>query len=162
VRALCLVLCTLLAGACALSSPDHFYALDSENSPALKARSAFAMQINLHVSLPMMVDRSEIILSNANGVSILEHERWAAPLPEQFSTTLGQDIEARRPDVIVASRGVSQPDGNHLGRDRGAIPAQGVGSAHAGPLARATRRRSYARTGDLYLASDRRRLPRPD
>jgi uncharacterized lipoprotein YmbA len=111
VRSLCVVLCAVLAGACALSRPDHFYALGSENSQVLKARSDFAMQINLHVSLPLMVDRSEMVLNDTSGVIILEHERWAAPLSEQLSTTLGQAIEARRQDVIVASRSVSQPDG---------------------------------------------------
>ncbi len=107
----CFALCSVLAGACALSSPDHFHALDAENSHSLEARTAFARQINLHVSLPVMVDRSEMVLSGSTGMTILEHERWAAPLSEQLGTTLGQDIEARRQDVIVASRSVSFAEG---------------------------------------------------
>jgi uncharacterized lipoprotein YmbA len=108
---LCLALCTLLASACALSRPDHFYALAPQSAQSLAARSAFAMQINLRVSLPAMVDRSEIVLRDSSSMTILEHERWAAPLLDQFSTTLGQDVESRRQDLIVASRSVSQPDG---------------------------------------------------
>ena len=109
-KQLCILLCALL-GSCALSSHDHFYALDVRSSHALEARSAFVMQVNLRVSLPVMVDRSELVLGDSAGVSILEHERWAGPLSEQVTTTLGQDIEARRQNVIVASRSVSQPDG---------------------------------------------------
>jgi uncharacterized protein len=99
-----------MAGGCALSRPDHFYALNAGGTEGLQARSAFSMQVSVRVSLPIMVDRSEMVLSHAGGVSILEHERWAAPLSEQFSSVLGQDIEARRQDVIVTSRSIAQPD----------------------------------------------------
>jgi uncharacterized lipoprotein YmbA len=98
-----------LAGGCVLARPDHFYVLDSGHPEGLAARSAFAMQVNLRVSLPVLVDRSELVLVNSNGVKILEHERWAAPLAEQFTSVLGQDIETRREDVILASRSIGQP-----------------------------------------------------
>jgi uncharacterized lipoprotein YmbA len=38
-------------------------------------------------------------------VAVMEHERWAAPLADLMSTTLRQDIERRRGDVAVLSRG---------------------------------------------------------
>jgi uncharacterized lipoprotein YmbA len=102
--------CALLVSGCLLGRPDHFYALDAGRSQPLEARSNFAMQVNLRVTLPVMVDRSEMVLSSPGGVTILEHERWAAPLSEQFSSVLGQVIEARRQGVIVTSRGIAQPD----------------------------------------------------
>jgi uncharacterized protein len=100
----------VLAGGCALSRPDHFYVLGATTAQELQPRSAFSMQVTVRVSLPIMVDRSEMVLSRAAGVTILEHERWAAPLAEQFGNVLGQDIEARRQDIIVTSRAIAQPD----------------------------------------------------
>jgi uncharacterized lipoprotein YmbA len=98
-----------LLGGCVLNRPDHFYVLDPGHPAELPARSAFAMQVNLRVSLPTLVDRSELVLTNPKGVAILEHERWAAPLTDQFTRVLGQDIEARREDIILASRSIAQP-----------------------------------------------------
>ncbi len=108
-RVLSLLICAALASGCALDRPDHFYVLDAGQPKELPARSAFAMQVILRVSLPTLVDRSAMVLANPNGVTILEHERWAAPLAEQFTSVLGQDIEARRQDVILASRTIAQP-----------------------------------------------------
>ena len=106
-----LMSCSLMVSGCLSGRPDHFYALDSRRAEQLQARSNFAMQVNLRVSLPVMVDRSELVLNNPDGIVILEHERWAAPLSEQFNTVLGQDIEARRQGVIVTSRSTVEPDG---------------------------------------------------
>ena len=108
-RLMSLLICAALASGCALNRPDHFYVLDTGHPKELAARGAFAMQVNLRVSLPTLVDRSAMVLANPSGVTILEHERWAAPLAEQFTSLLGQDIEARRQDVILASRGIAQP-----------------------------------------------------
>jgi uncharacterized lipoprotein YmbA len=106
-RASLMVVC-LLAG-CAISRPDHFHALSSTAAARLEPRTNFSIQVNLRVSLPLMVDRSELVVSRPGGVSILEHERWAAPLADQFAGVLGQDIEARRQDVLVTSRAIAQP-----------------------------------------------------
>ena len=105
------VICLVLACGCALSRPDHFHALAADGPRPPQTQSAFVMQVNLRVSLPMMVDRSELVLNDAAGVTILEHERWAAPLGDQFANVLGQDIEARRPDAIVTSRSISNNGG---------------------------------------------------
>jgi uncharacterized lipoprotein YmbA len=52
------------------------------------------------------MDRNEMVLSTSrNGIVILDHERWAAPLADQVSQTLARDIEGRRPDVFVGDRG---------------------------------------------------------
>lgn len=110
-RSLWLLSYGLLAAGCVSSHPDRFYALDAARTEQLPARSKFAMQVNLRVSLPLIVNRNEIVLSSPNGVIILEHERWAAPLSEQFNSVLGQDIEARRQGVLIASRSIAEPEG---------------------------------------------------
>jgi uncharacterized lipoprotein YmbA len=52
------------------------------------------------------VDRAEIVLnSSADTVTVLEHERWGAPLADLVSQTLAQDIERRRGDVLVGRAG---------------------------------------------------------
>jgi uncharacterized lipoprotein YmbA len=109
VRLLSFMICAVLASGCAFNRPDHFYVLDAGHPKEVAARSAFAIQVNLRVSLPTLVDRSAMVLANPTGVTILEHERWASPLAEQFTSVLGQDIEARRQDVILASRSIAQP-----------------------------------------------------
>jgi len=98
----------MLAGGCAIGRPDHFHALDAGNLASVGAKSHFVMQVKLRVSLPTMVDRDEMVLSNPGGVTILEHERWASPLSEQFTSVLGQDLEERRPNVLVTSRNLAQ------------------------------------------------------
>jgi uncharacterized protein len=105
----CLFAALALISGCALNRPDHFHMLDSANPRTLDARTTFATQVTLRVSLPIFVDRSELVLLNSGGVQILEHERWAAPLGDQIVSVLGQDIEARRENVIVASRRVADP-----------------------------------------------------
>jgi uncharacterized protein len=97
----------LLAG-CAAHQPDHFYALAAEPAQPAAARGGFTRQISLHVSLPSLVDRGELVLSSRGNVSILEHERWASPLLDQFSSTLGLDLEARRPDLLITDRSLEQ------------------------------------------------------
>jgi uncharacterized lipoprotein YmbA len=102
-------LLALLSG-CALNRPDHFYVLDSADRKPLQPRTAFAAQFTLRVTLPVLVDRSEMVLIKRDGgVHILEHERWAAPLNDQVTAVLGEDIEARREDVIMATRRIAQP-----------------------------------------------------
>jgi len=95
---------------CAFNRPDHFYVLDSASARTLEPRTTFATQVALRVALPSLVDRNEMVLVDADGVEILEHERWAAPLVDQVAGVLGRDIESRRENVIVGSRHIAQPD----------------------------------------------------
>jgi len=106
----CLLGLLALLSGCALNRPDHFYVLDSADRKALEPRTAFAAQFTLHVTLPVLVDRSEmVVMKRDGGVHILEHERWAAPLSDQVTTVLGEDIEARREDVILSTRRIAPP-----------------------------------------------------
>jgi uncharacterized protein len=90
---------------CVSRQRDHFYVLDAHSPGAPLSRVGFERQITLRISLPSIVDRPEIVLTTSSGVAVLEHERWAAPLAELMTTTLGQDIEQHRADVVVVNRG---------------------------------------------------------
>jgi hypothetical protein len=57
--------------------------------------------VTLQVTVPSLMDRNEMVLASADGVSVLDHERWGAPLADLVTATLGQDIERRRSDVVV-------------------------------------------------------------
>jgi uncharacterized lipoprotein YmbA len=98
----------MLICGCALNRPDHFYVLGAGNPRTLDPRTTFATQVTLRVTLPVLVDRSEMVFANPDGVQILEHERWAAPLGDQVTSVLGQDIEARREDLLVVPRPIAQ------------------------------------------------------
>ena len=101
--------CLCLLCACATVRPDHFYILSPQPQGAIAARTASATQVILRVSLPSLVDRSEMVLNTtADGITVLEHERWAAPLTDLVAQTLAEDIERRRADLLV-SQGVNHP-----------------------------------------------------
>lgn len=98
----------ILATACA-SKPDHFYTLDVLPAGDRPALAGTLLHVRLDVTVPSMVDRSEMVLTTVNnGVQILDHERWAAPLSDQVAQTLSRDIERRRPDVLVGDRRFDQ------------------------------------------------------
>ena len=96
--------------ACVTSRPDHFYILSPQPQGASIPRTTPATQVWLRVALPSLTDRSEMIINtSANGVMVLEHERWAAPLTDLMTQTLARDIERRRSDILVADPSVRQP-----------------------------------------------------
>jgi uncharacterized lipoprotein YmbA len=96
--------------ACASIHPDHFYALQALPSAPTDARDQLPTEVSLGITLPSMVDRSQVVLSEGNGIVLLEHERWASPLSDQLGQVLGQDLEQRRTDVLITSRPLSQAD----------------------------------------------------
>jgi uncharacterized lipoprotein YmbA len=50
-----------------------------------------------------------ILNTSTNGVIVLEHERWAAPLADLVTQTLSRDLERRRSDMLVADQSGSHP-----------------------------------------------------
>jgi uncharacterized lipoprotein YmbA len=99
-----------LLGACASSRPDHFYILSVQPPGKTEARAAGAAQAILKVTLPSLVDRSEIVINtSAEGVAVLEHERWAAPPADLIEQTLAEDIERRRADLVIGGRSSFRP-----------------------------------------------------
>jgi uncharacterized protein len=113
VRLLLPALCTVtLLGACASRQPDQFYILSVQPQGVTEARTTPATQVTLRMTLPSLVDRPEMILNtSADGVTVLEHERWAAPLADLATQTLARDIERRRLDVLVADSGIDRSGG---------------------------------------------------
>jgi uncharacterized lipoprotein YmbA len=114
VRLLLPALCTMsLLGACASSTPDHFYILSAQPPGVSPPRTTPATQVTLKVTLPSLVDRSEMILNTStDGVTVLEHERWGAPLADLATQTLARDIERRRLDLLVADSGSDRSGGS--------------------------------------------------
>ena len=100
----------LLISAC-VSGPDRFYSLQPVPAAAASARQQFIAEVSVRVSVPSVVDRNQIVLDVGSSMQVLEHERWASPLSDQLTTTLGQDLEQRRPDVLITSRPLSQGTG---------------------------------------------------
>jgi uncharacterized protein len=90
--------------ACVSRQRDHFYVLESQPAGPTTSRTQFDRQVTLQVTVPSLVDRNEMVLATPGGVAVLDHERWAAPLADLVTATLGQDIERRRNDVVVLPR----------------------------------------------------------
>ena len=101
-----LALCTIaLLAACATRQPDHFHVLSPQPAGAGNAQSGTRTLISLSVTLPSVIDRPEMVLNtSADGIVVLEHERWAAPLTDLVSQALARDIERRRSGLLVADR----------------------------------------------------------
>jgi uncharacterized lipoprotein YmbA len=112
VKAVLAAVCTLsLLSACATSRRDHFYILSVQPQGAIEARTAPATLVTLKVTLPSLVDRSEMILNTSvDGVIVLEHERWAAPPTDLVTQALARDLERRRADLLVADPNVNRPN----------------------------------------------------
>lgn len=92
--------------ACVAHQADHFYILNPQPQTASAARSAPLTQVTLKVALPSLVDRPEMVINtSAEGIAVLEHERWAAPLADLMTQTLARNIEQRRTDMLVANHG---------------------------------------------------------
>jgi hypothetical protein len=100
-KSLKLALSVLLLASCVTRQPDHFYVLDPQPAAIGTSRSQFDRQVTLRVTIPSLVDRAEMIIETSGGVSVMDHERWAAPLADMISGALSQDIERRRGDVVV-------------------------------------------------------------
>ena len=108
-KSLPLLVCVLiLAGGCVARQRDHFYVLDARPAGAGESRSQFDRQVVLSVTVPSLVDRGEMVLTADSGVTVLDHERWAAPLADLVTATLSRDIERRRADVVVLPRSADQ------------------------------------------------------
>jgi uncharacterized protein len=99
----CAVLVLLLAG-CVTRQRDNFYVLDPLPAAVPASRSQFDRQVTLRITIPSLVDRGEMVIAANGGVSVMDHERWAAPLVDMIGGALSRDIEQRRSDVVVLPR----------------------------------------------------------
>jgi uncharacterized lipoprotein YmbA len=99
----------IFLSACATHQADHFYVIDGQPGMARATNAPFTRQVTLRVSVPSLIDRAEMVVTSADGVAVVEHERWAAPLSDLISSTLSRDIEHRRDDVVVLPHRMDQP-----------------------------------------------------
>ena len=100
----------ILSAGCASRQRDHFYVLEAQPAGVRESRTQFDRQVTLRVTVPSLNDRAEMVLTTLNGVTVLDHERWAAPLADLITATLGEDLERRRGDVVVLPRSTAQAD----------------------------------------------------
>jgi uncharacterized protein len=107
VKGLSTALCVLgLLCACVAHQPDHFYILNPQPQGASAVRAPPLTQVTLKVAVPSLVDRPEMVLNtSADGIVVLEHERWAAPLADLMTEVLARNVEQRRSDMLVANHG---------------------------------------------------------
>jgi uncharacterized protein len=96
-------LCSCMSG-----RPDNFYILSPQPQAVTQSAAVPATPIVLRITLPSLVDRPEIVLNTSiDGVKVLDHDRWGAPLGDLVAQTLGQDIERRRGDLLVGVQGAA-------------------------------------------------------
>jgi uncharacterized protein len=100
-KAPAVILAVCVLSSCATSHVDHFYVIDAPPGSARESSSAFARQVTLQVSVPSLIDRAAMVITTPDGVAVLEHERWAAPLSDLITSALARDIERQRADVVV-------------------------------------------------------------
>ncbi len=91
----CLILCALaaLAAGCGSSPPSHFYVLSATATPGA-APSRLAVAVG-PVTVPAVVDRPEIVVSTGpNQLQLDEFNRWAAPLQDNLSRVIAENLVA--------------------------------------------------------------------
>ena len=92
-----LLLCGVMSlGACS-TVMTHYYTLMPTASTNPKAVSAANFQFEmLAVRMPVQVDQPQLVVRQGSGtLSILENERWSAPLADEFHDALTNQLEAR-------------------------------------------------------------------
>lgn len=86
---------TLGLAAC-VSAPTHYYTLVPAATDA-RASSAPAFQFEMQpVLIPVQVDQPQVVVRlNSGALSILETERWSAPLADEFHDALASQMELK-------------------------------------------------------------------
>jgi uncharacterized lipoprotein YmbA len=81
------------AAGCASTTPSRFYTLSAANAPAVTS-SKVSVAIG-PVSVPAVVDRPQIVVSTGpNQVWLDEFNRWAAPLQNDISRVVAENLVA--------------------------------------------------------------------
>lgn len=110
---LCLLgLLGLLAG-CS-SAPARYYTLMADSSLPITQPSAVNFELQV-VRVPLQVDQPQLVVRRAAGeLAILDHERWAAPLADEFHDALASQLERQLGRRDLA--GMPKPAGLPLAR----------------------------------------------
>jgi uncharacterized lipoprotein YmbA len=93
------LLAVLALAACA-SAPLHYYTLVRPQAPATAAPAAvptLSFEL-LPVSIPAQVDQPQLVVrSGAQGMQLLNGERWIAPLADELRSALAADLARTMP-----------------------------------------------------------------
>ncbi|WP_416425138.1 PqiC family protein [Pseudomonas sp. App30] len=89
-------LSALFLAACS-SAPPHYYTLISPPTTTATATrttpAPFQFQL-VSVRIPVQTDQPQLVVRQGQGeLAILENERWSAPLADEFSGALGDQLE---------------------------------------------------------------------
>ncbi|MBC3936852.1 membrane integrity-associated transporter subunit PqiC [Undibacterium sp. CY7W] len=113
----CLCICLLslpvlpMLNGCASTATEHFYTLNYERTTAVPGQAtAPAYEILLDsVKIPDAINRPQLVVQLESGeVSMLEHQRWLAPLEEQISLALAGNLRASLPSAWVSTEPAEQ------------------------------------------------------
>ncbi|GAB3256114.1 PqiC family protein [Chitinimonas naiadis] len=87
-----LAFATLLA-ACATSTPVHYYTLTPpDGGDDIASTAPFLLDL-LSVTVPVEVDRQELVVRQGTGtLDLLDGERWAAPLGDEIHAALATSL----------------------------------------------------------------------
>ncbi|MEA9976839.1 MULTISPECIES: PqiC family protein [unclassified Pseudomonas] len=83
--------------AACVSAPTHYYTLVPTANDARPSNGAPAFQFEMQpVLIPVQVDQPQVVVRLSSGaLSILETERWSAPLADEFHDSLANQMELR-------------------------------------------------------------------
>lgn len=94
-RGMVLMIPPLLLAACASSPPARYFTLDDGPHTATVESSRGLRVVIVHVDLPDLVDRPQIVVRTAeHQVLLSEQNQWAAPLREQLTQVMTSDLGA--------------------------------------------------------------------
>lgn len=95
-RTLSILLAAVSLSACS-QVVTHYYTLTptATQAPAATATPNFQFEM-LAVRMPVQVDQPQLVVRQSGGtLSILENDRWSAPLADEFHDALTSQVEAR-------------------------------------------------------------------
>jgi uncharacterized lipoprotein YmbA len=99
----------LLVGGCSSTPPSHFYTL---SAAAVPAAAALTVSVAVGpVSVPAQVDRPQIVVSTGpNQVQLDEFNRWAAPLQDNITRVVAENLVAMlgSPHVTLSPQTLSE------------------------------------------------------
>lgn len=107
----------IVASACGTTAPTRYYTLSNTDINQIKVdNKANAKGINIQigaVSIPEIVDRSQLVISNVdNRVNILDNDRWAQPLRNEISTAIIAGLKHNLPNATITDSRIKaiEPD----------------------------------------------------
>jgi len=110
-RPINLIATCLTLAACA-SAPTHYYTLIAPEHGDATARAApFLIEV-LPVGIPAQVDQPQLVVRHGAGsITLLEGERWAAPLNDELRTALSNELTYRlgAQDIVGLTHSAGKP-----------------------------------------------------